>query len=97
MPLFFSVPLPPPLQAPVPEPAVGPETPWGRYLLQLDDDDGDFEEEEDLNREIDNYAYLYQGERLQDEIKLVYKEHYHAMEEGFYEYMYFNKDEELGE
>ena len=94
MPLFLPVPPPPPLQAPVPEPAVGPATPWGRYWLQLDDYDRGFEEEEDLNRERKNYAYIYDGESLQDELELVYKEQYHDEGENFDEYTYLNKKEE---
>ena len=38
--------------------------------------------------------YLYEGEILQGELKLVYEEQYHAEEEYFDEYMYFNEEEE---
>ena len=61
MPPFSSAPFPPPLLAPPLEPAPAP--PGGGYLLQSDGNDKYFEEEEDFNRERDDYAYLYEGER----------------------------------
>ena len=47
-------------------------------------------------RERDYYAYLYEGEILQDELELVHEEEYHAKEEDFDEYVYFNEEEDSG-
>ena len=42
--------------------------------------------------------YICEGGILQDELVIVYKEHYHAEEEeDFDEYMYLNKEWDLGE
>ena len=65
------------------------------YLLKSDNDDEDLKEEEDFNRERDDYGYIYEGESLQNELGLFYKEQYHTKEKDFDEYIYFNEEEDL--
>ena len=79
----FSDAAPSPLLALAPAPA----PPQRGSLLQSDDDNEDFEEEEDFNKERDDYAYLYEGESLQDEIEIFCKEQYYSEEEDFDEYI----------
>ena len=64
--------------------------------MQSDDDGEDFEEEEDFNTERDDYAYLYEGEILQDDIGHVYEEQHHTDDKDFDECIYFNKEENSG-
>ena len=87
---FSPAPLLTPLQAPPLVSALAPPQ-GGGSLLESDDNDEDFKEDEDFNKERDNCEYLYERESLQDEIELVYKEYYHAEEEDFNEYMNFNE------
>ena len=46
--------------------------------MELDDENDNFEEGGGFNRERDYYAYFYEGEILQDELGIIYKEQYDA-------------------